>query len=366
MPVAERWAYFNHAAVAPLPSPTRGAMTEYVNDFCENGTADWPRWRKNVEKVRTLAAEMIGAEPSEIAFIRSTTEGIGLVAEGFPWQPGDNVVVPRSEFPSNLHPWRNLKSRGVEVRIIGDGCEGIDPTEIDAACDARTRIVSCSWVGYLTGWRCDVAALCEIAHQHAALFFLDAIQGLGVLPLDVKDIPIDFLAADGHKWMLGPEGAGVMYVREENLERLRPLLVGWNSVTNAAQFDHDTFDLKPNAGRYEGGTYNMVGAAGLAASLELLSAVGPHRSAKRLREITDLLAEQLRSIGARIASDRSEKHWSGIVAADLPGIDKSIVLGEAADAGIQLSVRGGNLRLSPHIYSTPADSERLVSFLRAQ
>ncbi len=207
MPVTQRWAYFDHAAVAPLPEPSRGAMNAQVADQAENGDVNWPEWRKNVERVRKLGAELIGAKPDEVAVIRNTTEGIGLVAEGFPWQAGDNVVVPASEFPSNLYPWKHLASRGVEVRVVDAPNERLTPAMIDAACDSRTRIVALSWVGYATGWRNDPATFAEIAHKHGACFFLDAIQGCGVLPLDVASIGIDFLSADGHKWMLGPEGA---------------------------------------------------------------------------------------------------------------------------------------------------------------
>ncbi len=214
MPVTQKWAYFDHAAVAPLPEPSRAAMVAQIADQAENGDVNWPEWRKNVERVRTLGAQLIGAKADEIAVIRNTTEGIGLVAEGFPWQPGDNVVVPSSEFPSNLYPWKHLASRGVEVRVVDAPNERLNPDVVDAACDSHTRIVALSWVGYATGWRNDPAIFAEIAHRHGAYFFLDAIQGCGVLPLDVASAGIDFLSADGHKWMLGPEGAGIMFVRD--------------------------------------------------------------------------------------------------------------------------------------------------------
>ena len=179
----------------------------------EHGTADWVRWRKTVETARKLAAELLNASREEIALIHSTTEGINLVAEGVPWRRGDNVVTLASEFPSNLYPWMNLKDRGVEVRLVPAKDERADLDRIAAACDEKTRIVSVSWVGYATGWRNDLGAILELAHRAGAKLFVDAIQGLGVFPLDVQETPVDFLAADGHKWLLGPENEDHLFFR---------------------------------------------------------------------------------------------------------------------------------------------------------
>ncbi len=162
---------------------------------------------------------------------------ISLVAEGLDWQPGDNVVVPSNEFPSNLLPWKNLQGRGIDFREVKVNEQGEFSVEsILEAMDSRTRLVSVSWVGFSTGYRCNLDEICEAVHRRGALFFVDAIQGMGVFPLDLSEIPIDFLAADGHKWMLGPEGAGMLFVREKHLERLRMTVVGWGSVPNAGQF----------------------------------------------------------------------------------------------------------------------------------
>ena len=166
---------------------------------------------------------MINADPDEIAFIGNTTAGIGLVAEGFPWSDGDNVVTLANEFPSNLYPWMNLSTRGVETRRVQVDNGIPDLNQLDAACDQRTRIITVSWVGYASGYRLHVADVAEIARKHNALFFLDAIQGLGVFPLDVHAAGVDFLAADGHKWLIGPEGAGITFIAKKHLDLLRPL-----------------------------------------------------------------------------------------------------------------------------------------------
>jgi selenocysteine lyase/cysteine desulfurase len=365
MPVARKWAYFDHAAVAPLPEPVRQAMLSWTNSMSETGVADWPRFRKTVEIARKHAAELLNAQPAEIALIHSTTEGINLVAEGVPWKPGDNVVTLASEFPSNLYPWMNLRDRGVEVRQVGTTSERTDLAKIAEACDARTRILSISWVGYATGWRNDLAAVAEIAHRAGAKLFVDAIQGLGVYPLDVEQIPVDFLAADGHKWLLGPEGAGIFYVRGEHLDWLRPLGLGWNSVAHAGDFANTSLNLKPNAGRYEGGTSNMVGIAGLTAALELLGDYGTPAIAGRILEVTDALIEQLQKIGATIASAMESEHRSGILAVTLPEGDPQTIKRKLLEEGVVVNCRHGRLRVSPHVYNNGEDIEKLIAALKS-
>lgn len=363
MPVAQQWAYFDHAAVAPLSGPAQQALREWANDAAENGELHWGNWHKRVETVRTLAAALLGASRDEIALIRNTTEGITLVAEGFPWASGDNVVIPSGEFPSNLYPWMNLSSRGVETRLVPTDDERLDLNRLADAVDDRTRIVTVSWVGYATGWRNDVGALAEIAHRRGALLFLDAIQGLGVFPLDVRQTPVDFLAADGHKWLLGPEGAGLLYVRQEHLDVLRPIGVGWNSVQHAGDFSNARLDLKPSAARYEGGSYNMAGLIALGASLELLSGYGMQALSARLLGLTDQLCRRLEDVGAEIVSCTDEERRSGIVSFVLPGRNPNTIRQQCRDHGVILNCRAGRLRASPHAYTSEHDLDRLTAAL---
>lgn len=364
MEVTRRWAYFDHAAVSPLPTPTVARMAEFMRDMAENGVTAWPRWQARVERVRAQAAELLHAAPSEVAFLPNTTAGVTLVAEAFAWRPGDNVVIVASDFPSNRFPWENLSRRGVEVRRVA-ALEGLlEPAELASACDARTRIVAVSWVAFHTGWRNDLAALAEVAHRVGARLFVDAIQGLGVFPIDVAAQGVDFLTADGHKWMLGPEGAGLLYIRQACLDDLAPLNLGWNSVLATGDYSDVPFTLKPTAERYEGGSLNVVGFLSLGASLELLMGSGVDRVAQRLLDVTDDACERLRRLGATIASRREGEHRSGIVAFDLPGQDPQQVKRRAAAAGVALSVRVGRLRISPHVYNDGEDLERLVAVLR--
>ncbi|MDD4788900.1 MAG: aminotransferase class V-fold PLP-dependent enzyme [Pirellulales bacterium] len=364
MPVARRWAYLDHAAVSPLPGPTSRALVEWAEEASVNGNVDWPQWERRVADLRTKAATLLGATTEEIALLRSTSEGVNLVAEGFPWEPGDNVVTLADEFPTNQYPWLNQAGRGVETRRVAVGPEGVALDAIAGACDRRTRIVAISWVSYCTGRRLDLARLAEIAHQRGALLFVDGIQGLGVLPLDVGSTPIDFLAADGHKWLLGPEGAGLFYIRREHLARLRPVGVGWNSVVHARDFSRIELKLKDSAERYEGGSQNMAGMIALGESVALLLRFGVAAIAERIFAITDLACARLSSIGARIVSDRRPESKSGIVVFEMPGSDPAAIRQECLKRNVVLSCRGGRLRISLHAYNSADDVDRLVAAVR--
>jgi cysteine desulfurase/selenocysteine lyase len=363
MPVTGHWAYLDHAAVAPLTGPAQGEIEAWAADSAVHGDVHWADWAGRVQRVRALGARLLNASEDEIALVRNTSEGIGLVAEGFPWRSGDNVVVPASEFPSNLYPWMNLAGRGVEVRLI-DGDQGcIDLNRLESACDERTRMIAVSWVGYATGWRIDLDAVASLAHRRGALLFVDVIQGLGAFPLDVAQTPIDFCAADGHKWLLGPEGAGLLYVRRTHLELLRPIGVGWNSVRHAGRFDDISFDLKTTAARYEGGTYPVAGFLGLGASLEVLLNHGLEAIGNRILETTALAARRLHGLGALVIGPTLDAERSGIVAFDLPGRRPNEVRKHCLDRGVALACRGGRLRISPHAYNDESDIDRLIDAL---
>ena len=363
MPVTRDWAYLDHAAVAPISGPALAAVIDWARDIADDGDLHCGAWADSMGGLRRTAARMIGADQQEIALIHNTTEGISLVAEGFPWLDGDNIVIPADEFPTNQYPWMNLSDRGVETRRVPTDQGRLDLDRLADACDARTRIVSVSWISFASGWRNDLDELADVAHRAGALLFVDAIQALGVFPLDVRQTPIDFLAADGHKWMLGPEGAGIFFVRREHLPLLRPIGVGWNSVRHALDFSRIEFDLKDTAARYEGGTQNTPGMLALSASLDLLTGIGPDAVSDRVLWITDLACRRLTEVGATLISDRDPKRKSGIVVFDLPGRDPGAVRLACLEKHVVLSCRGGHLRISPHAYNDESDIERLIDAL---
>jgi selenocysteine lyase/cysteine desulfurase len=230
--------------------------------------------------------------------------------------------------------------------------------------DARTRVLAISSVEFSSGFRNDLAALGELCRQRGVFFFVDAIQSLGVIPMDVQALPIDALAADSHKWMLGPEGAGIAYIRREWVERLHATGVGWNSVVNATDFSAIDFRMKPHAGRWEGGTYNVGGIAGMGESIQLLLDMGVANVQVRVRELTDYLCDQARSAGVEVFSSRKRGEDSGIVSLLTPGRDPKQLNWRCRSAGVVVNVRSGRLRVSPHAYNTVEEIDRLVELLR--
>ncbi len=362
MPVAQRWAYFDHAAIGPLTRAAAEAMGGYAAQASESGDVNWLEWSAGVERTRAAAAQLIGALPAEVALVHSTSEGISLVAEGLDWQSGDNVVLPAGEFPANIYPWLHLQSRGVEVRQVPMPTPALDYQRLADACDARTRLITCSWVGYATGYRCDPSLVGQIAKQKGTFFLLDAIQGLGVFPLDVRRAGIDFLSADGHKWLLGPEGAGLAYIRDELLERLRPPMVGWNSVI--ARYDFHAVDptLRPEAARYEIGAQNMIGQLGFGGSLQTLLDLGLSPTSWAVAEpvlaSVDRLAVELQRRGAVVSLPPADLR-SGIVMFDLPGHDPVAIRQHLLERGIVTSCRGGRVRVAVHAYNDESDFQQL-------
>jgi selenocysteine lyase/cysteine desulfurase len=364
-PVTRRWAFFDHAAVAPITRRAQQAMTDWAADMAENGDVNEHRWVQRVEEVRRLAGQLLGADPLDLAFIKNTSEGIGIVAEGFPWKAGDNVVTAAEEYPSNIYPWMNLADRGLEVRLVPSQDGRLRLDDLRAALDDRTRLVSLSFVEFASGFRNDLDAVGSLCRERGITFFVDAIQGLGVHPLDVRHTAIDFLAADGHKWLVGPEGAGILYVRRELLDLLHPVGVGWNSVVDPRDFSRIAFRLKPHAGRWESGTLNVAGITGLGGSLAVLLEVGIPVIEARVLELTDHLCAGAERDGFQVFSSRRAKEKSGIVSLVWPGPDLRHVLRRCREEGIVINQRAGRLRVSPHCYNTTDEIDRLLAVLRA-
>ncbi len=369
MPIARQWAYFDHAAVAPMSGPAGQAMADFIEQAVTVGDTVWPQWAGRLEHLRRSFAELLSANTEEICLIPNTTTGINLVAEGWPWQPGDSVVLPEGEFPSNLFPWLNQRSRGVEVRIVPRRGGAVLVDDLMQHVDDSTRMISLSWVGYASGYRVDVESLVDQAHQRGVLVFLDAIQGLGVYPLDLKNTPVDFLAADGHKWLLGPEGAGMAMIRREHVEKIRCGNVGWSSVKNPHNYRQPVFELTDQASRFEAGSANMAGMAALSASVDLLLEVrrhhGPTAIQDRVLEMTARLDQMLRQVGAVTRFPEQPNRRSSILTFELPGIEPTEVRRRGLQQQVVLSCRDGGVRAAVHAYNNADDLQRLVSVVQS-
>ena len=365
MPITRSWAYLDHAAVGPLSQAACDALRQYADEAAQQGDTLWPTWAARTETLRKTTAELLSADRDEICFVPNTSTGINLVAEGFPWQPGESVVVPAGEFPSNLFPWQNQQIRGVQVRVVPRDPNGqIDPDVLFEQVDDSTRIIALSWVGYASGFRVDIDTIVRRAHERGVLVFLDAIQGLGVFDLDVSRTPVDFLAADGHKWLLGPEGMGVAFIRRKHLETLRCTNVGWSSVRNTFNYDEPKLELRSSAARFEPGSANMAGAAALAASMQLFTTVrsahGDAAIGDRVIGLASELSQRLVDAGISTRMPSLRQHQSGIVTFDVPGQDPAAVRQRALDQGCVVSCRDGGVRASVHAYNNREDLERLV------
>lgn len=369
-PILRGWDFFNHAGVSPLPrvgaEVIRGFARQYeLGAYLESG------FYREIERLRESAAGMIGAGREEIAFIKNTSEGIATVANGLEWRAADRIVTTAVEYPANMYPWMDLARRvGVELVTVAereraDGSRGVEMGEIlEAAEHPRTRLVALSHVEYASGQRHDLAAIGEFCRRRGILFCVDAIQSMGVLPIDVGEMKIDYLAADGHKWLLGPEGAGVFYCRRELLATTRPLAIGWMNVINDQAYGDYDLTLKPDARRYECGTLNVPGLLALKGSLELLAGVGAIGVSVRLKVLTDRLIEGLRAKGYLVVSPRGEGEWSGIVSFVSARHDHGAVARMLrAEHRTEIAVREGRLRVSAHWYNTEEQIDRLVGNL---
>ena len=358
-PVTERLIYLNHAAVTPLPRPAAEAMQGLAQDALDYGSLHYDKWLDTYERLRVAAARLIGAERSEIAIVKNTSEGIATVAMGLNWHPGDRVVAFREEFPSNYYPWLRLE----EHRASVDWLSVTDPLDIiDRACQGA-KLLAISFVQYLSGLRADLNAIGEICRRHGCFFLVDAIQGLGAFPLNVQTAHIDALAADGHKWMLGPEGCGILYVRKSRQDSVFPMEFGWTNVAGYHDYSSRDMTLRPDAGRYECGTLNTIGCYGLRAALEFLLEVGIERIAPAVQALTDQLAEGAVRKGYQLLGDRTPENGAGIVALHRPGMDSRQVVHELKERGIIAAPRQGWVRFSPHFYISPDDIERVVEAL---
>src|SRR5687768_4692074 len=268
-PALRKWGFFNHAGVAPLPRVAADALKRYADEAAA-GAYLGTTWYPTVEQFRGVAAKLINADKDEIAFVKNTSEGISIVAKGLEWQWGDRIVTTAVEYPANIYPWMEVaRSHGAKLITIpeetGPGGVRHVPVEkiLKEAADPRTRIVSLSHVEYGSGQRHDLAVIGAFCRANKKLFNVDAIQSIGVLPVDVKGMNIDYLSADGHKWMLGPEGAGLFYCRRDLIDRTRPLMIGAMNVVNPLDYSNYDYTLQPTAARFESGCYNIGGLLSL-------------------------------------------------------------------------------------------------------
>jgi len=358
-PVRERLIYLNHAAVAPLCRRASDAMKGLAEDSLQFGSFHYDRWLAEYEALRRSAAKLIGADRSEIALVKNTSEGIATIAMGLDWKPGDRVVSFQEEFPANYFPWKKLEQRGIEVTWLSIK-DSLD--RIDEACRGA-RLLAISFVQYLSGYLAPIQAIGEICRRNGCIFLVDAIQGLGAFPLDVRAYGIHALAADGHKWLLGPEGCGILYVERSLQEHVDPVEFGWTNVARHADYASRDMSLREDAGRYECGTLNTIGCFGLRAAIELLLEVGVEEIATAVKALADRIAQGVEAKGYELFEPRTDETAAGIVSFRKPGGDATEIVRELRSQKIVVAPRAGWIRTSPHFYISPGEIDRLLDVL---
>jgi selenocysteine lyase/cysteine desulfurase len=369
-PILGKWGFFNHAGVSPLPRAAADAICTYATQ-AELQAYIGSGWYHNLELLRQSAAKLINAHRDEIAFVKNTSEGISIVASGLQWQWGDVIVTTAIEYPANIYPWMEVaRSHGAKLVMVPEEIQPdgsrVVPTDklLEAASDERCRLVALSHVEYASGQRHDLARIGQFCRENRKLLCVDAIQSCGAIPVDVQAMNIDYLSADGHKWMLGPEGAGFFYCRRELIERTRPLMVGWMNVIDAQNYGDYNYTLKSDAGRFECGTYNIPGLLGFKASLELLMSIGIDAIADRLYHLGQRLISGLQSKGYATLSPRGLGQWSGIISFTSPSHDHGrIVKMLRKERQTEIALREGRLRVSPHFYNTDEQMDQLAASL---
>ncbi len=286
--------YLNHAAVSPWPSRTATAVASFAEENRQRGAQNYPQWLVVEQRLRERLQRLIGARSvDEIALLKNTSEGLSVIAHGLDWRAGDNVIIPAQEFPSNRMVWESLAEYGVEVRAVDISTVSDPESALLQQIDARTRLISVSAVQYDTGLRLDLNRLGRACEDAEVLYCVDAIQSLGALPLNVRSIRADFVVADGHKWLLGPEGLALFYCRRELFERLRLRQFGWHMVEHPHDFERRDWEPAKTARRFECGSPNMLGIHALEASLSLLEEIGSDAIAEKIMANSGYLIQQL-------------------------------------------------------------------------
>ncbi|MGD0652484.1 MAG: aminotransferase class V-fold PLP-dependent enzyme [Verrucomicrobiia bacterium] len=364
-PVCEKKIFLAHAGVSPLPRRVTEAMQRYLDAAARDDQED-ALPERIIGETRQLAAKLIGASAEEIAFVGSTSMGLAMVATGLAWQNGDNLVCYRDDYPANVYPWMDLERRGVQLRFVEPKQYGnVTVEDLEPIVDGRTRLVALASTHFLSGWRLGVDRIGQFLKKKGVLFCLDGIQSFGALHTTVQHV--DFAAADAHKWLLGPLGIAILYVRKEQFEHLHPPLVGWRNAICPDYVTQEKLTFWPDARRYEPGSLNLTGLVGLHAALEMILEFGIEAIERRVIKLAKQVVAEAQQRGFEVLGPKLDNKWmSGIVTLLSKRHDLERLHAELMRANVITSLRcrrGGVrcLRVSAHFYSREEEIERLIS-----
>jgi cysteine desulfurase / selenocysteine lyase len=364
-PHVKNQIYLNHAAVSPLSLNILRATEAYLHDRCEGDIENYTTTLMPLlATLRERVSKFIGCEPRQMAFIPNTSYGLNLLAQGLSLNAGDRILLYEKDFPSNVQPFLNLRSQGVMIDFVKDRNGEILLEDIDAAITSRTKLVSISYVQFISGFRVNLKSLADVCHRKNALLSIDAIQALGAMPIDCKNSGVDFLAAGAHKWGMSPMGNGIMYIADELFARLRPAMVGWLSVKEAWSLLEYEQELRDDVARFELGTYNWIGLLGMNEAFKIFETIGSATLEEKLLCLSDYLIEHLQEHGFEPVFTGGRENRSGITTVkNLPNPDA--VFQHLMSKRIACSLRGGCLRIAPHFYNTTAELDTLLAELKA-
>jgi cysteine desulfurase/selenocysteine lyase len=351
----ENIIHLNHAAVAPWPVVTRDAVIAFARENTATGSQHYERWVQTEQQLKHRLMQLINASSTdEIAILKNTSEGLSLIAQGLHFQAGDNIVIPAEEFPSNRVVWLALSAQGVAVRLIPVQDTPEPELALIAAMDAHTRLLSCSSVQYARGLRLDLVRIGKACRKNSTLFCVDAIQSLGAIAFDAHACYADFVVADGHKWMCGPEGTALFYCRQPVQDTLQLQQYGWHMLKDAFNFSQrDTaVEFADNAQRFECGSPNMMGITALNASLGLLLDIGIETIQEKVTKNVRYLHEQLQTISdIAILSPSEPARYAGIITFRKQSVDNDKLYQHLQDNNVICACRGDGIRFSPHFYT---------------
>ncbi len=354
--------YLNHAAVAPWPRRTAEAVKAFAEENLRRGASDYPGWMAVEARLREQCRLLLNANSTaDIALLKNTSEALSVVAHGLDWEAGDNVVVSDQEFPSNRIVWQSLAPQRVETREVDLGTAGMPEDALLARVDARTRVLAICSVQYASGLRLDLERLGRACKERGVFFCIDAIQSLGALPVDVQACNADFVMADGHKWLLAPEGCAIFYSRPEARERLGLHQYGWHMVEDHLDFSRKDWRVATSARRFECGSPNMLCIHALSASLELLAELGIDEIARRVLANSEFIFARLSAQpDIQLLTPRQAGRYGGIVTFRHARMDPAELQRRLAARNIVCATRGGGVRFSPHFHTPRAHLELAI------
>ncbi|MFU8787660.1 MAG: aminotransferase class V-fold PLP-dependent enzyme [Methylobacter sp.] len=364
-PLTDELIYLNHAAVAPWPKRTSDAVIAFAEQNTRYGSRFYPDWLDKETKLREQLQALLNAPSADdIALVKNTSEALSFVASGLAWQPGDNIVSSNEEFPSNRLPWESLADQGVAFRQADLHSADTPEEALFALVDGNTRLLTLSSIQFASGLRMDLERIGAFCKQRGILFCIDAIQSLGAVQFDVQAYQADFVMADGHKWMFGPEGLGVFYTTPEARDKLKLTQYGWHMMKDIHNYENQPWEIHPSARRFECGSPNMLGIHAFSASVSLLLETGMAAVEASIIEKSDYLRQAIdENAQLVLLSGRHDRLKSGIVIFKHRTLANEVLYQQLQDSGVVCALRGGGIRFSPHFYNSVEEIDRALALI---